>query len=81
MPRHPSLLGSLRTWTRSMWKCGCRDSACAQSYWQIQSFKRSQVGERELAKGKEKAPGATAQGMSELDSLAARVHRNSAYAL
>jgi hypothetical protein len=22
------------------WKCGCRDSACTQSYWQIQSFKR-----------------------------------------
>ena len=22
------------------WKCGCRDAACTQSYWQIQSFKR-----------------------------------------
>jgi parallel beta helix pectate lyase-like protein len=22
------------------WKCGCRDTACAQSYWQIQSFRR-----------------------------------------
>jgi hypothetical protein len=28
------------TWTGSQWKCGCRDSACTQSYWQIQSFKR-----------------------------------------
>jgi hypothetical protein len=27
-------------WTGSRWKCGCRDSACTQSYWQIQSFKR-----------------------------------------
>jgi hypothetical protein len=27
-------------WTGSTWKCGCRDSACTQSYWQIQSFKR-----------------------------------------
>ena len=24
----------------SAWKCGCRDSACTQSYWQIQSFKK-----------------------------------------
>jgi cell division septation protein DedD len=22
------------------WKCGCRDTSCTQSYWQIQSFKR-----------------------------------------
>jgi hypothetical protein len=22
------------------WKCECRDAACMQSYWQIQSFKR-----------------------------------------
>jgi pectate lyase len=28
------------SWTGSSWKCGCRDSACTQSYWQIQSFKR-----------------------------------------
>jgi hypothetical protein len=27
-------------WTGSQWKCGCRDSTCTQSYWQIQSFKR-----------------------------------------
>jgi Carbohydrate binding module (family 6) len=32
--------GYLCTWTGSSWKCGCRDSACTQSYWQIQSFKR-----------------------------------------
>src|SRR6266511_4336929 len=33
------VLGYLCTWTGSTWKCGCRDSACTQSYWQIQSFK------------------------------------------
>jgi hypothetical protein len=27
-------------WTGSRWMGGCRDSACAQSYRQIQSFKR-----------------------------------------
>jgi len=34
------VLGYLCTWTGSQWKCGCRDAACTQSYWQIQSFKR-----------------------------------------
>jgi hypothetical protein len=34
------VLGYLCTWTGSQWKCGCRDSACTQSYWEIQSFKR-----------------------------------------
>jgi hypothetical protein len=38
--RQPSLLAYLCTWIGSGWKCGCRDSACMQSYWQIQSFKR-----------------------------------------
>jgi hypothetical protein len=33
-------LAYLCTWTGSQWKCGCRDSACTQSYWQIQQFKR-----------------------------------------
>jgi hypothetical protein len=33
-------LAYICTWTGSAWKCGCRDSACMQSYWQIQSFKR-----------------------------------------
>jgi hypothetical protein len=23
-------------WTGSAWKCGCRDAACTQSYWQLQ---------------------------------------------
>ena len=22
------------------WKCGCRDTACTQSYWMVQGFKR-----------------------------------------
>jgi hypothetical protein len=33
-------LGYVCTWNGSKWLCGCRDSACTQSYWQIQSFKR-----------------------------------------
>jgi hypothetical protein len=33
-------LAYLGTWIGSGGKCGCRDSACTQSYWQIQSFKR-----------------------------------------
>jgi hypothetical protein len=30
------------TWIESerKWKCGCRDSACTQSFWQLQNFKR-----------------------------------------
>jgi hypothetical protein len=28
------------TWTGSQWKCGCRDSVCAQSYWQIQKIQQ-----------------------------------------
>ena len=27
-------------WTGSKWMCGCRDSACTQSYWQIQRIQR-----------------------------------------
>jgi hypothetical protein len=39
--QNPSyVLGYVCSWTGSAWKCGCRDSACAQSYWQIQSFKK-----------------------------------------
>jgi len=33
-------LAYICSWVGSAWKCGCRDSACTQSYWQIQSFKR-----------------------------------------
>jgi parallel beta-helix repeat protein len=28
------------TWTGSAWKCGCRDSACTQSYWQVQRIQQ-----------------------------------------
>jgi hypothetical protein len=28
------------TWTGIEWKCGCRDSACTQSFWQLQNFRR-----------------------------------------
>jgi hypothetical protein len=34
------VLGYLCTSNGTQWKCGCRDSACTQSYWQVQSFKR-----------------------------------------
>ena len=33
-------LAYICSWTGTSWKCGCRDSACTQSYWMIQSFKR-----------------------------------------
>ena len=33
-------LAYICTWMGSSSKCGCRDSACTQSYWIIQSFKR-----------------------------------------
>jgi hypothetical protein len=33
-------LGYICTWNGSSWKCGCRDAACTQRYWQIQQFKR-----------------------------------------
>jgi hypothetical protein len=34
------VLGYMCSWMGSAWKCGCRDSACTQSYWQIQQFRR-----------------------------------------
>jgi hypothetical protein len=34
------VLGYVCSWNGSAWKCGCLDSACTQSYWMIQSFKR-----------------------------------------
>jgi hypothetical protein len=27
-------------WTGSQWKCGCRDEACRQPFWQLQAFER-----------------------------------------
>lgn len=29
------------TWTGDQWKCGCRDKACANNFWQLQTFKYS----------------------------------------
>jgi hypothetical protein len=34
------VLGYICTWTGSQWQCGCRDAACAQSYWQVQRVSR-----------------------------------------
>jgi hypothetical protein len=33
-------LGYICTRQTSPWKCGCRNPACTQSYWQVQSFNR-----------------------------------------
>lgn len=30
-------------WTGTQWKCGCQDSACNQSYWQLQGVKAAQT--------------------------------------
>ena len=32
------VIGYVCSWTGSAWKCGCRDSACTQNLWQLQSF-------------------------------------------
>lgn len=32
-------VGYVCQWTGSLWKCGCRDSACTTSYWQLQQVK------------------------------------------
>jgi hypothetical protein len=34
------VLGYFCTWTGTQWKCGCRASACTQSYWQLQKVQR-----------------------------------------
>jgi murein DD-endopeptidase MepM/ murein hydrolase activator NlpD len=34
------VLGYVCTWTGTQWKCGCRDDACAQSYWQVQGIQQ-----------------------------------------
>jgi hypothetical protein len=49
------------TWSGSAWECGCQDSACTQSYWRIQQFKRKK---RELVKErKDKAPAEMLPGL------------------
>jgi hypothetical protein len=45
----------------SQWKCGCRDAACTQSYWQ--NTKLQKVREGKLAKERQdKAPAAMLRG-------------------
>jgi hypothetical protein len=34
------VLGYICTWNGSTWRCGCRDAACTQSYWQVQRVQR-----------------------------------------
>jgi len=34
------LVAYVCAWTGTEWKCGCEDNACANSYWQLQTFKR-----------------------------------------
>jgi hypothetical protein len=36
----PWFVGYTCFWNGSAWKCGCRDAACAQSYWQLQGINR-----------------------------------------
>jgi len=36
----PWYLGLTCTSTGSQWKCGCRDAACTQSYWELQGVKK-----------------------------------------
>jgi hypothetical protein len=35
-PSSPYFVGYTCHWTGSAWKCGCRDAACTQSFWQLQ---------------------------------------------
>ena len=32
-------IGYICTWTGNQWKCGCRDSACTNPNWQLQTYK------------------------------------------
>jgi hypothetical protein len=31
-------------WQDNSWKCGCRDTACATNYWQLQAFRQARTG-------------------------------------
>ena len=35
-----ALLGYTCSWVNSTWKCGCRDTTCASSQWQLQRVQR-----------------------------------------
>jgi hypothetical protein len=35
------VLAYMCTYTGTQWKCGCRDSVCAQSYWQLQGIQQT----------------------------------------
>lgn len=45
VPRNGSsvsfVLGYVCSWTGSRWQCGCRDTACTQTYWQIQAIRNA----------------------------------------
>ncbi len=38
--QNTSYILGLCTWNGNAWKCGCRDAACMQSYWQVQRVKQ-----------------------------------------
>jgi hypothetical protein len=38
MSQKNNLIAFICQWTGTAWKCGCRDSACGQMYWQLQQF-------------------------------------------
>ncbi len=35
------VIAHICSWTGTAWKCGCRDSACATPYWQLQRFQHA----------------------------------------
>ena len=37
-------VGYMCAWSGTSWKCGCRDAACTQSFWQLQSFSPISTG-------------------------------------
>jgi hypothetical protein len=38
------------TWKEDQWKCGCRDAACDNNYWQLQTFKARTSAAEEVGK-------------------------------
>jgi hypothetical protein len=39
-PSYPFFIGYTCGLVNGAWKCGCRDPACSQSFWQLQQFQR-----------------------------------------
>jgi hypothetical protein len=39
-PAYPFFIAYTCSWINNAWKCGCRDQACTQNFWQLQQFQR-----------------------------------------